>query len=204
MAAHWPYFGAEVDRLEYLHASSRERALDGLLDELERGARQAEAKRWVAKKVEGDWGAEIVYEPADDPHDFKPLTPGFWRAVFNDPEAVIDDEAHAVTMAGHRYMPIRVSLPGEVTGEERPQPVQPEPPRRNRGGRRRKFDWERVAFLAGRIVERHGVPESQAKLYELMTDEMMAEAWPEEQVPGKTVLEDFIRKLWDRLETDEP
>jgi len=71
VAEHWAYFGDEVDALAERRNLSREDAREALLDEVEGGLRQSEAKVWVAREVEGCWLCELVYDPAHDPPAFE-------------------------------------------------------------------------------------------------------------------------------------
>jgi hypothetical protein len=161
-------FGDEVDALEFWHPS-REAALEALLDQLERGLRQSEAKVWVAREVSGRWGHETVYEPAHDPPEYKPRSPRFWKAVLNAPQAVIDDKAHSVTMGGRQYRPIRVSPLGEAREQHAAAAQQKEPPARG-GGRRPKSATTRCWVEIVRIANTpDGLPDRDALMERMQT-----------------------------------
>jgi hypothetical protein len=195
----WPYFGDEVGALEF-HHPSREAALEVLLDQLERGLRQSEAKIWVAREAAGRWGPETVYEPAGDPHEYEPLSTGFWRAVFNDPEAAIDDTAHAVTAGGHRYMPIRVSplreaalgLPADPGNHA--ASVQQMERHANKGGRRPKFDWHEFYREIILIAHFDGLPEREELDRQM---KMFVAGWS--RVPADNTLREKMAAIYERL-----
>ena len=172
----WSFFGDEIDALEFRHPS-REAALEALLDQLERGLRQSQAKIWVAREVAGRWGSpETVYEPDGDPHEYKPLSPGFWNAVLNDPKVVIDDTAHAVTAGGYRYTPIRVSPLGKLSEvseeleEDHAVSVQQTEPPVSKGGRPTKSSTVRCWVEIVRIANTpDGLPDRDALMEHMQT-----------------------------------
>jgi hypothetical protein len=191
----WPYFGDEARAFARV---GRGRA--GFLDQLKTGLRHSEAKIWVAREVAGRWGPETVYEPAGDPHEYEPLSPGFWNAILNDPKVAIDDAAHAITAGGYRYMPIRIS-PLRETAEHHAAPAPPPEaaaaqqttPRSRRGGPPTKFDWHEFYREIIIIADFDGLPERD-ELTRHMKD--FVAGWSE--VPGDSTLREKMADIYAR------
>ena len=196
MAEHWAYFGDEVDALAERRNLSREDAREALLDEVEGGLRQSEAKVWVAREVEGCWLCELVYDPAHDPPAFDPLSPGFWTTARNEEgagRAEIVDRAHAVTMGGRQYRSIRLSPLGEEAGNHA-VPVQQKEPRVRRGGPPLKFDWHAFYREIVAIAHFDGLPERD-ELTKHMKD--FVASWSDG--PADSTVREKMAEIYERL-----
>jgi hypothetical protein len=79
--------------------------------------------------------------------------------------------------------------------EERAPSVQRHQP--SEGGRPRKYDRVKIAYVFARIADENGLPATQAECVRLAYEEM--KAWPPDEVPEDTTMRNFVRELYNWL-----